>query len=109
MRRKRIDDIMNETPQEEMDICLECPFSSCKKGDCDYFAKAKKIITPPRNRTVCGDCKHYIPGETKRSGTCAVRKYVQDRKNGFVIINQQKVPFLVYYAKTACKKFESKE
>jgi hypothetical protein len=105
MRRKKIDDFSTETPQEEMDICKNCPFPTCSKGECDYFLEMRRKIKKPRTRKVCGECKHFRKGENERSGTCAIRPYCTSR-NGFIWINQQKVPFLVYFAKTACKKFK---
>ena len=46
MKNKHRDQYMAITPQEEIDICVNCPYSSPRCGEygCSYFRREKKKL-----------------------------------------------------------------
>lgn len=52
----------------------------------------------------CKNCRFFIQGDGK-SGTCAKKPYVGDRRGGVQMINGKPRPLYIYWSKTACKMF----
>jgi hypothetical protein len=75
---------------------------------CDLYSIVKavkedrlRILAEPQKGT-CGTCHHFTPEHGKRSGRCALRKYVKDRWGH----EDTRLEFRVSQAKKACKAYE---